>query len=118
MYDRPVPPLAKMRAAGANAACGNDGIRDLWGPYGDGDMLTRTMHLAYRSSFRTDPEIELALHAATYGGAKALRLKDYGLRIGDRADFFLVAAEYPAEAVVSHPPRQLVVKGGAVVSRR
>lgn len=118
VYDRPVPPLAKMRAAGANVACGNDGIRDLWGPYGDGDMLTRTMHLAYRSSFRTDPEIELALHAATYGGAKALRLKDYGLRIGDHADFFLVDAVYPAEAVVSHPPRRLVVKGGAVVSRR
>ena len=74
VYDFPVAPVKALRAAGVTVACGHDGIRDLWGPYGSGDMLERAMHLAYRSTFRRDDDIELALHAATYGGAALLGL--------------------------------------------
>jgi Cytosine deaminase and related metal-dependent hydrolases len=65
-YNFPVPPIARLRAAGVTIACGHDGIRDLWSPFGSGDMLERAMHLAYRSTFRRDEEIEMALEAATY----------------------------------------------------
>ncbi len=44
VYDFPVAPLKVLRAAGVPVACGHDGIRDLWGPYGSGDMLERAMH--------------------------------------------------------------------------
>lgn len=54
-----------------NIAAGNNCIRDLWGRYGDGDMLDRAMQMTYRSVFRRDKDIELALRAATYGGAGA-----------------------------------------------
>jgi cytosine/adenosine deaminase-related metal-dependent hydrolase len=40
----------------------------------------------------------------------------YGLEPGCRADFVLVDGETLAEAVVSRPPRRLVVKGGRVVA--
>ncbi|MFI6905893.1 amidohydrolase [Nonomuraea sp. NPDC050394] len=115
VYSFPVPPVKKMRAAGVVIACGHDGIRDLWGPYGSGDMLERAMHLAYRSTFRSDPDIELALEAATYGGARALGLTGYGLAAGDRADLVVVPAGGAAEAVVTHPSRSLVMKDGAVL---
>ncbi|MFI6296444.1 amidohydrolase [Nonomuraea sp. NPDC050790] len=115
VYSFPVPPVKRMRAAGVVIACGHDGIRDLWGPYGSGDMLERAMHLAYRSTFRSDPDIELALEAATYGGAKALGLTGYGLSAGDRADLVVVPAGGAAEAVVTHPSRSLVMKDGAVL---
>jgi cytosine/creatinine deaminase len=65
VYSFPVPPVKRLRTAGVNVACGHDGICDLWGPYGSGDMLERAMHLAYRSTFRRDEDIELALDAAT-----------------------------------------------------
>ena len=58
VYSFPVPPIKRLRAAGVNVACGHDGICDLWGPYGSGDMLERAMHLAYRSTFRRDEDIE------------------------------------------------------------
>jgi cytosine deaminase len=93
-----------LRAAGVTVACGHDGIRDLWGPYGSGDTLERAMHLAYRSTFRRDEEIELALEAATYGGTTVLGLPAYGLTPGA-----------PAEAVVAHPARELVLKAGRTV---
>jgi cytosine deaminase len=118
VYNFPVPPIARLRAAGVTIACGHDGIRDLWSPFGSGDMLERAMHLAYRSTFRRDEEIEMALEAATYGGARALGLQAYGLEPGARADIVVVDASTPAEAVVTHPVRDLVIKAGRVVARQ
>jgi cytosine deaminase len=118
VYNFPVPPIARLRAAGVTIACGHDGIRDLWSPFGSGDMLERAMHLAYRSIFRRDEEIEMALEAATYGGARALGLQAYGLETGARADIVAVDASTPAEAVVTHPVRDLVVKAGRIVARQ
>ena len=100
-----------------NVACGHDGICDLWGPYGSGDMLERAVQLAYRSTFRRDEDLELALDAATYGGARALGLEPYGLVPGAAADLLVVAASNAADAVVTHPVRALVLKGGRVVAR-
>ncbi|MFD6354440.1 amidohydrolase [Nocardia tengchongensis] len=113
----PVVPVRVMAAAGAGLALGNDGIRDLWTPYGDGDMLRRIMQVAFRDRLVADAEIELALAAGTYGGAALLGIEDYGLRVGAAADLFTVDAETPAAAVVSVPPRALVVKHGRVVAR-
>ncbi|WP_433332352.1 amidohydrolase family protein [Spirillospora sp. CA-294931] len=115
VYDFPVPPVKKLRAAGANVACGHDGIRDLWGPFGSGDMLERAMHLAYRNTFRRDEDIELALEAATHGGARLLGLPAYGLEPGAPADLVAVRAGTAAEAVVTHPPRDLVLKNGRTI---
>ena len=117
VYSFPVPPIKRLRAAGVNVACGHDGICDLWGPYGSGDMLDRAMHLAYRSTFRRDEDIELALEAATYGGARALGLERYGLAPGAPADLVVVPARTAAEAVVTRPDRELVLKNGEIVAR-
>jgi cytosine deaminase len=116
VYDMPVPPLRIMAEAGAALACGSDGIRDLWGPYGNGDMLQRAMHVAYRNAARTDEGLGLALRAATHGAAEVLGVPGYGLEIGCTADLVLVDAANPAEAVVAVPPRRLVVKAGRVVA--
>jgi cytosine/creatinine deaminase len=80
-------------------------------------MLERAMHVAYRSTFRRDEDIELALEAATYGGARALGLDGYGLATGAAADLVVLAARTPAEAVVARPPRDLVLKAGRPVAR-
>ena len=117
VYSFPVPPIKRLRAAGVNVACGHDGICDLWGPYGSGDMLERAMHVAYRSTFRRDEDIELALEAATYGGARALGLERYGLAPGARADLVVVPARTAAEAVVTRPVREIVLKDGEIVAR-
>jgi cytosine deaminase len=117
VYSFAVAPVRRLRAAGVIVACGHDGIRDLWGPYGTGDMLDRAMHLAYRSAFRRDEDIALALEAATYGGATTIGLTDYGLRVGASADLVVVSAETAAAAVVTRPVRGLVMTGGRIVAR-
>jgi len=114
---RPAPPVKRLTEAGVRLCSGSDGIRDTWGPYGNGDMLERAMFVGLRNNFRRDDEVELALDVCTKGGAAVMALQDYGLAPGCQADFVLVDAETLAEAVVGHPPRRLVVKRGAVVAR-
>jgi cytosine deaminase len=109
-------PLRRLRDAGVNVCLGQDGIRDLWSPYGNGDLLERAALLAWREGFRADDDIELALAAATTGGATALGLGGHDLSVGSAADLVVVPAATPAEAVITHPPRTAVIKAGRLAS--
>ncbi|GAA1071371.1 amidohydrolase [Nocardiopsis composta] len=110
-------PLADLYAAGVPVALGNDGVRDLWSPYGTGDVLERALRQAQGGGAVRDEDIERALHAATYGGARVVGFDGLGLSEGDRADLVVIDARNAAEAVAACPPRDLVVKAGRVVAR-
>jgi cytosine/creatinine deaminase len=110
--DSPVPPVKRLVEAGVAVGVGTDGIRDAWTPYGNGDMLERAMMLAYRSGFRRDEDIELALNAVIAGGAALMGLENHGLAPGCAGDMVLVNAETLADAVTARPSRKAVIKGG------
>jgi cytosine deaminase len=114
--NRPPLPLAALRAAGVAVGLGSDGVRDLWSPWGDGDLLGRAALLAWRAGARRDQELAVALELVTAGGAAVLRLDGHGLEPGCWADLALVPAGTVGEAVVAHPPRSLVLKRGRVVA--
>jgi cytosine deaminase len=114
---RPFPPVALLRETGVVVFSGNDNIRDSWWPYGDGDMLSRAATIGYRSGFNTDEELSIAFDVVTVAGAKALRLQDYGLHVGAKADFVALDAKHVPEAVVSAPPKRSVFKNGILVAR-
>jgi cytosine/adenosine deaminase-related metal-dependent hydrolase len=80
-------------------------------------MLERVMLVGLRNNFRRDDEVELAFHVCTQGGADIMRLADYGLKLGARADLIVVEGETITHAAVARPPRKLVVKHGKVVAR-
>ncbi len=115
--NRPPLPLARLAAAGVAVGLGCDGIRDLWSPWGDGDLLGRAALLAWRAGARRDQDLAAALELATAGGAGVLGLDGHGLEPGCWADLALVPAATVGEAVVAHPPRSLVLKRGRVVAR-
>ncbi len=110
------PPVALLRSAGVTVFSGSDNIRDSWWPYGDGDMLGRAMMIGYRSGFYSDGDLRAAFDVVTTSGAKALRLEDYGLAVGSRADFVTLTAAHVPEAVVSVPKQRSVYKGGRLVA--
>ena len=115
---RPCPVLKDLRAAGVTLCAGSDGIRDMWGPYNSGDLLERAAQIGMRNNLRRDDEFDLILDTCSAAGATAMGLLRYGVTPGSQADLVLIAAETVAEAVVAHPPRELVVKRGNIVSRR
>lgn len=113
----PLPPVNRLRALGVEVFAGNDDVRDPWSPFGTGDMLERAMLLAWRSGFRTDPDLGVALECASLAGGRALALEPHGLEPGMRADLVTVACETPAEAVATRAARGLVFNAGRLVAR-
>ena len=113
---RPFPPVKRLVEAGVVLCSGSDGIRDSWGPYGNADMLERAMLIGWRSDLRRDEDLEMVLDITTFGGARVMGAKDYGLEVGCRADFVLLSGETRADAIVSKGPRKWVIKNGQVVA--
>jgi cytosine/adenosine deaminase-related metal-dependent hydrolase len=114
---RPAPPVKGLLEAGIRVCSGSDGIRDTWGPYGNGDMLERAMFVGLRNNFRRDDELRLALEVCTTQGAKVMEIADYGLAEGCAADLVILPGETIAEAVVTRSPRRRVIKRGRIVAR-
>jgi cytosine deaminase len=106
------PPVNELAKAGVIVFSGNDNIRDSWWPYGDGDMLGRAMIVGYRSGLYTDETLLLAFDMISGNAAKAMRLDDYGLRVGAKADFVVLNAAHIPEAVASVPHERAVYKEG------
>jgi cytosine/adenosine deaminase-related metal-dependent hydrolase len=121
-------PLEALRAAGVRVGLGQDGIRDYWSPYGNGDVLERAWQLAFRSSYRRDDLVEECVDVASRGGRSIVEGTSWsacpvgddeahGLAVGAVADLVVVAADTVTAAVMDHPPRTVVVRGGRIVAR-
>ncbi|MFB6671620.1 amidohydrolase family protein [Streptomyces sp. NPDC056390] len=113
----PVVPFGPLGELGVLVAAGSDGVRDPWTPFGDGDMITRAHLLAYRTDARTDAELAACYAVVAHGGAALLGLERTELRVGDPADFVLVAGDSVAQVVVDRPVPSLVVRAGRVIAR-
>jgi cytosine deaminase len=114
---RPTPPVKKLLESGIRICAGSDGIRDTWGPYGNGDMLERAMFVGLRNNFRRDDELRVALEVCTTEGAKVMGIDDYGLAEGSVADLVILPGDTVAEAIVARPHKRRVVKRGRIVAR-
>lgn len=118
-------PLTGLTAAGVRVGLGEDGQRDFWSPYGNGDMLDRTWQLAFTNGYRADELIEHCVAVATMGGASILRngparltstTDRPGLTPGARADLLLVAGETVTSAVMDRGNDRTVLHRGHVVA--
>ena len=107
--------LHEFDAAGVRFALGTDGIRDLWSPYGTGDLLGIAWQYARASSLVRDEDLRRVVEIATRDGGRFAGLAVHDLVVGSRADIVLLDAENPMDALVRTPPRQLVLGAGRVL---
>jgi cytosine deaminase len=109
--------VPELLAAGVNVAFGQDCVLDPWYALGSGDMLevaAMGLHVAQMTSQQGQQQ---CYDAVTVNGARVMGLEGYGLEPGCRADFVLLQARSPAEALRIRAQRLLVVRAGTVVSR-
>ena len=59
--------------------------------------------------------IEPVPGSITYGGAKVMKLPNYGIEVGCRADLVLTEARVAAEAIVTLNAPHTVIKHGKVI---
>ena len=114
--NRGTVPWPAMREHGVGLGLGTDGIRDLWSPYGDGDMLRIALNFAQLQGLRHDEEIASALRLITSDSARFVGREQHDLTPGCRGDVVLVDAENLPDALLRAPRRELVVAGGRIVA--
>ena len=110
-------PWRGMHDRGIATGLGTDGIRDLWSPFGDGDLLRIALGYARLHGLRTDEELTYAVRLATTDAASYVDRERHDLVPGARADLVLLDAENVPDALVRVPLRKLVIAGGRVVAR-
>ncbi|MBC3935168.1 amidohydrolase family protein [Undibacterium sp. CY7W] len=109
--------VPEMLALGIPVAFGHDCVMDPWYSMGAGDMLevaSMGLHVAQMTS-------QAAMHqcfdAVTHNPAQILGLQGYGLEPGCHADFVILDARDPVEALRLRPVRRYVVRRGRVISQ-
>ena len=110
--------VPELLAAGVNVAFGHDCVMDPWYALGSADMLevaSMGLHVAQMTSAAATRQ---CFDAVTVNAARVLGLEGYGLEPGCRADFVLLQARSPAEAIRLRAPRLIVVRGGEVLARQ
>jgi cytosine deaminase len=111
---RGLAPVRRLADAGVNVAVATNNVQNPFTPWGDADLLRMANLLATAAHLGTVEDLVLALRMATANAARAIRLRDYGLVEGARADLVLLDCREPAEAVAAIPERLVVVKDGVV----
>jgi cytosine/creatinine deaminase len=109
--------VPELLAAGVNVGFGHDCVMDPWYALGSGDMLevaAMGLHVAQMTSMQGQRQ---CFDAVTANNARILGLEGYGLDVGCRADFVLLQAASPEEALRLRAQRLLVVRAGTVLSR-
>jgi len=109
--------VPELLAAGVNVGFGHDCVMDPWYALGSGCMLevaAMGLHVAQMTSVAGQRQ---CFDAVTVNSARILELPGYGLAPGCRADFCLLQAASPQEAIRLRAQRLLVVRAGTIVSR-
>jgi cytosine deaminase len=113
---RGIPRIKELLAAGVTMASGQDCVDDAFYPFGTADPLQVALIVAHAAQLGTPDEITAALRMVGDGAARVLRLPDYGLLPGARADLVVLDAERPQDALREQAPRRWVFRGGRVVA--
>src|SRR5438046_559011 len=107
--------IGELRAAGVNVLFGQDCVKDGFYPFGRGSMLEVALISAHAAHLTNKSDLDFALRAVTDAPAQAMRLVDYGLRPGARADLQLLPVTSWPEAMRLQAAPEKVWFGGRLV---
>jgi cytosine deaminase len=108
-------PIKFMLKEGVNVALGQDDIADAYYPYGNNNMLEVAFvnsHILWMTSLK---DMETLYDMITYNAAKAMGIKNYGLKPGATADLVVLNASSVYEAIWRHEKPLHVIKNGVLI---
>jgi len=108
--------IGEFRAAGVNVLFGQDCIEDGFYPFGRGSMLEVVLISAHAAHLTTKADLAFALRAVTEAPARLMRLGDYGLKPGCRADLMWLPVPTWEDALRLQPPPSRVWFRGRLVA--
>jgi cytosine/creatinine deaminase len=108
--------VPELIAAGIDVAFGHDCVMDPWYSLGSADMLEVASMGLHVAQMTGQAAMQQCFHAITYAPAKILGLERYGVAKGCFADFVVLQARDPIEAIRTRATRLCVVRRGKVIS--
>ncbi|GKT21572.1 amidohydrolase family protein [Acidovorax sp. SUPP3334] len=108
--------VPELMAAGLTVAFGHDCVMDPWYGGGSGDMLEAAHMGLHVGQMTSQSAMRQCFEAVTSNPAKLLGLEGYGLEAGCHADFVLLHARDPAEAIRLRAARLAVWRRGKKVA--
>jgi cytosine deaminase len=109
---RGLAPLAHLHACGVTCSVSTNNIGNPFTPYGDASLIRQANLFANVSQMGTVAELLQCLAWVSSESAVMLRLQDYGLRPGCRADFIVFDASSPAAVIAEISAPLMGFKGG------
>ena len=109
--------VPELMAAGVNVAFGHDCVMDPWYSLGSADMLEVAQMGLHVAQMTSQAQMRACFDAVTVNAARVMGLEGYGLAVGNHADFVLLQARSPVEAIRLRASRLLVVRRGRIVAR-
>lgn len=113
---RSLSPVRSFLNAGVNVSVSCGHFRDLFHPFGNGDLLEELLTTAQAHQVGTRGDMEKFFEFITYNPAKTLQLEGYGLLPGCKADLVVLNASTIQDAIISQPIRRYVFKAGKLVA--
>jgi len=109
--------VPELMQAGINVGFGHDCVMDPWYSLGCADMLEVAHMGLHVAQMTSQAQMRACFDAVTVHNAKILGLDGYGIAVGNPADFVLLQARSPVEAIRLRATRLLVVRRGEIVAR-
>jgi len=108
--------VPELLAAGINVAFGHDCVMDPWYALGSGDMLEVAHMGLHVAQMTSQAAMRQCFDAVTINAARVMGLENYGLDIGCHADFVLLQARNPVEALRLRATRLMVFSRGQLLA--
>ena len=109
---RGLAPLAHLHACGVTCSVSTNNVGNPFTPYGDASLVRQANLFANVSQMGTVPQLLQCLAWVSSESARLLRLKNYGLLPGCRADFIVFDAPSPAAVIAEISAPVMGFKGG------
>ncbi len=111
---RGLAPVKRLLAAGIPVAAATNNVRNAFTPVGNANLPLMGFLLAVGAHLGTARDLRSALAMLTEHPARILRLRDYGLAVGCRADLVVWETEHAEDVVTALAPPRLAVKAGRI----
>ncbi|MCC6868302.1 MAG: amidohydrolase family protein [Burkholderiales bacterium] len=108
--------VPELMAAGVTVAFGHDCVLDPWYPLGSADLLEVAAMGLHVAQMTGQDAMRACFDAVTVNAATILHLDGYGIAPGNRADFVLLQARDPIEAIRLRATRLHVFRAGREIA--
>jgi cytosine/creatinine deaminase len=114
---RGITRVRQLWQKGVNLFSSQDDVNDPYYPFGRNDQQEVAAYLCHTAHMTFPKEIEAAFEFVTVNAARALRLRDYGLTPGSRADLNVLAAPTIQQTLRLQEPPPWVIRRGQLLAQ-